>query len=851
MSSDMVQDDPLIQQHQQLQPLPHLQQSDLEMATLAAVVSQDDDDHDNDHDNDNDNDNDDDSQDNSQTILFTLNNSPPSSPPPTTTLPTTTTTTTTRRSSRRRRNSVAPKAMRMAAAVSKQQQQQHQPQPQPTTCTTCTTASIHGVQSVRLVVKVGGQVIDQGTYHPCSSTIDTPNAVAPPDMNNNNNSNISGVRSVRLVVKVGGQVIDQGEYHPSSTIDTPNTTPPPDMNNNNNHHSMETNHAQSPRKRSWASSTGGTSNITLHPLVRSTPLRVDGTPLRKAKKTLSRTEENAFASLTRVLPLANKAQVSVLETHTQRLFPCLSNAVHAAHSCVVAPILAAFELFGPDASSTAMYETPSKRTRGISNRAMQRTTSGPEPSPLLPLFDALVQLELVLLASDSNRGSDSRKVKRASKQATTRVHFAAFDGSALQPPSDVLEGSHQHQEATIEGLTNVLRVIDTLTTSDTNQFQAATNKLSQLIDYLSGDLFMSEHAQLCADVLSLHSGSNKSMGPLFYPVKRVLRAASSYLDDFRLLLANWQTTLTNQANLELSVIPPSMSWHIRLSDAISQLVRYWLRTQLNPVPDRAPAHCSSQEWMQRVSDIVSLAVEANVGPSLIANAIDDGSLSSLVSNATSHIFEYFGPNLELWKEKMESTPSYFLEGSRLAIAGIAPSKGERSSNKRRRSGPSLTEYSDEEWHSVEGELEIATSFLAAVQGAAFLRELLSVIVEHPDPVYCNAWQDTIQAAAKHLEETPAKVALHSQDSHLVLLQHSPDVLLSTLPGIIDMDKRDACQLALQQFAKRFLMKHAGLRMDAKMTRRKRSYQPYVGNLEYTYELAISKTAFPFVVSLEE
>lgn len=464
-----------------------------------------------------------------------------------------------------------------------------------------------------------------------------------------------------------------------------------------------------------------------------------------------------------------------------------------------------------------------------------------------PLLSSLVELEVTLL--QSNTSIASCQSSQPFSNPKRRVHFPAFDGSALIPPSDVVEGSHQHQQAAILGLTKIMQAIHNVSISETFSRQhdqcnstRPSALLSTLAEYLRGTTFRGHHAALCCQLLS--SSDNCTIDE--FPIERILKAADSYAKDFDSLASSMEhmpsvhvePPLKEGKLSSINLTEMALSWSTRLADASAQLVRYWLRTQLNPIPDRAPSNVTSAEWNRRVSDIVSLDTNTKIANT----AVDDGSLSSLVSNATSEVYAYFGADWKQWKSRLEDTPECFLQNSELAKCGIAISSKQRIPTKAQQG---LKDYTPTEWKHVEEQVEHATAFLAAIHGATFLYELFNIIANHSEQNFLASWERTIQASAAHLYESVPVKHLQPQDAHLVLLRYPPAIFLEQLPSIIDETRRNACQAALERIPQIFLFSTDG---DAKATRRKRAYQPHVAALQHAFECAISKTVFPSVTA---
>lgn len=395
--------------------------------------------------------------------------------------------------------------------------------------------------------------------------------------------------------------------------------------------------------------------------------------------------------------------------------------------------------------------------------------------PIMPLMKEVVHLELV-----HNPSLCKKKV----------VHFPAFNGSALQPPSDVIEGSDQLREECIQQLTTVVQESHKLhTAATTSPSSPAKTILQQLVHYLKTDFVANSHAQACA-----HSFPSKS-----YPPARVAKAAKAYVQDLTRIL---------HTDSEHNIKP--CSWEFRLADLAAQHIRYWLRTLLNPIPDRAPATFHNKNWRHRVCDIVALQV--NEGEE--STAVEDGSLSSLVSDALSFLYEFFGTHRLQDFAHSDRLPDEFCSSTlSLKQLYIAP----------------------EQWLGLEQEMTTATCFLAAMNGVQFLRDLFAII--ESETKYHKLWKQWVQESAVRLSLADSS-SLQSEDFHLVLLK-AP--LEDILPVLENMSQKHAlqygeCQHRLKDMSQRFLF--------GKKSKRKKRHQPYLERLEGSYLETLEKIQFP-------
>ena len=407
-----------------------------------------------------------------------------------------------------------------------------------------------------------------------------------------------------------------------------------------------------------------------------------------------------------------------------------------------------------------------------------------EIQPILPLLQLLVELEVSLLRDYQLNGR--------------RVHFAAFDGSAMKPPSDVMQGSHKSQLECIQQLSRVQHEVQHLNNT------MADSVLRCLAQFLTCKEFLvGGYSQTCAEILSGNEGN--------FPSQRVEKAAVAYASDFDLIISK-----TNVAGV---------SWNRRLADAAAQLVRYWLRTILNPVPDRAPDRDAQTAWNCRVSGIVHLDSSTH------GYAIEDGSLSSLVSNALSHVFDYFGPEASNWQERVAAAPSNFCK-TEICLRGIR----QNGRNNKINTNNKLTR---EDWRHVGVQVEMATRYLAALNGADFLYDLFSIIMS--ENLHRSSWENTVQEAAMSL--TTCQASLQNEDAHFLLLAIPPKQLLGYLERIKTLEKQP-CQEGLQALSKNFLL-------GTKKSKTKQKYQPYIEDLERFWEKAMGSTVFPIVTNILE
>jgi hypothetical protein len=180
--------------------------------------------------------------------------------------------------------------------------------------------------------------------------------------------------------------------------------------------------------------------------------------------------------------------------------------------------------------------------------------------PIREFINALVDLEWNLL-------DDPHDAERDPPSTTKRVHFAAFDGSSLCPPSDVTENSHQQQDTCIRNLLHILHLVDTMGQSHTSLVV-----LQDLISYLDNEFRLFYHDKACAGSISNNSATSIKT---YYPTRRVEKAAALYSRDLESILDLWKSHGNKDTIGTTDNAPVFLTWQCRLADVASQLIRFW------------------------------------------------------------------------------------------------------------------------------------------------------------------------------------------------------------------------------------------------------------------------------------
>jgi hypothetical protein len=532
-----------------------------------------------------------------------------------------------------------------------------------------------------------------------------------------------------------------------------------------------------------------------------------------------------------------------------------------------------------------------KRSMDSKTHAIQRI------QPIRNFLDALVDLEWNLLEEptpqDTSKSSFSAEIPRK------RVHFAAFDGSALCPPNDVTEGSHRQQETCIQNLTSILDAVKNMAMGDHNDARShILATLRDIVFYLDQDFRLYYHDKTCARSISKEKlVATFTTSGLWYPTRRVEKAAAMYSRDLESLIEYLKSTTVLSMSSEdqalakstsnLASSRPLLIWECRMADVSSQLVRYWLRTLLNPVPGRAVATGKTERWNTRIAELVILIENTNSAflgeasspgsesddeSAASSTAVDDGSLSSLLSDALSHIYDYLGgiplnyasdgshglvaASGEVWRQRLlQVLPDASCLSSDRCSLGIGTGRS-----------PALP-LTDLEWKQVGDELQVASDFVAFFHRVVFLEQLVTILLGASD--WASHWENTVQVSAHRLIELQKSTiggtigfvaksessldtsdmtmsqVLQQEDAHMVLLGIPLKELLSRIQNDLlplASTRYDEIKASMQKTV-------AAFRLGKSNTKHKKQYQPQVGELEEYWNDLLEGIVFPSIAKL--
>jgi hypothetical protein len=449
-------------------------------------------------------------------------------------------------------------------------------------------------------------------------------------------------------------------------------------------------------------------------------------------------------------------------------------------------------------SSSATYPHMTPMTRRRRRLQSSSTPAISHIQPLLPLLQAMVELELVSLQEEATEQASCAKEE---EESLRKVHFSGFDGASIKPPSDVILGSCDHQQDCIGKLQHVLNEARSLESQQQQQAQHPLVGLLSFLESLDGD---SDHALAMLTVCAQSISSSSSPQNYYYQPSRVSTAADFYFHDLQIL----QSRLVNNIKFPQ---PQPLYLEQRSADKCGQVIRYFLRTMLNPVPYRA--YWDETLDTVRISDLIKME------SSIDSTAVEDGSISSLFSYALRHIYEVFGSTNA---EQIRPVPDLFCHT-------VACWRGLGT-----RDFPA--EYTTEDWKEITSQLWQASLFLAAYNGARFLHQLLDIATVSQQlengGTGTYSWS-TLQHYAKVLHDH-SSVATASEDVHLAFLHLSLDSLKNQLAILLQVlgEQAEDCQGSMDGMVHRLQLGSAG-KKGPKMFKGK--YKTQLAQLEHTLQ----------------
>jgi hypothetical protein len=334
------------------------------------------------------------------------------------------------------------------------------------------------------------------------------------------------------------------------------------------------------------------------------------------------------------------------------------------------------------------------------------------------------------------------------------------------------------------------------TTTATNGSRSPTVILQDIISYLDNEFLLNGHDTTCVE-------SIMEMNYQSIPIRRIEKAAIAYSRDLQSLInpngkfikktfaiacaknadgghdfdddnnADADSDAVGNVDTSTTIIVPirtettdvfvrsrPLSWECRLANTSAQLVRYWLRTLLNPIPGRADFETKTDQWSSRLYDYVILKEDDSSGGGDGGNingddddssieTIDEDNLSSLLSNALGHVYMYLGylgidstittptsaAAMFSWKDRLlQVLPDESCCDTPVCREGLG-------------SGRHPTYITEDDWEDVEHHLTMASDFCAFHRRALFIESLLSIVTKMN---WDDHWSNTVQAAAKKL-----------------------------------------------------------------------------------------------------
>ena len=512
-----------------------------------------------------------------------------------------------------------------------------------------------------------------------------------------------------------------------------------------------------------------------------------------------------------------------------------------------------------------------------------------------------------------------------------RIQFAAFDDMAVvRAASDVLEDSQKPLENCTKALASLLNAVGeifpkaisctptqlTQDIADQSPSSDATSIVCDFIFYLSKEFIPQCHDTICVESLMTIEKQN-------IPVLRVQKAATIYSRDLDSLInPKGKTTkhllattnaIEGQIRDDMIVVPFSIStsdvfvrtrpltWECRLANTSAQLLRYWMRTHMNEFSERADSDTKTDQWKTRLIDCVNVTnimdeKEFNIKPNKSITIYDesepgrsisieddacsgeieeDPNLSSMLSNALSHIYSYLNLGADQsalseqfmsWKDRLlQEMPDENCCATTVCQDGFG-------------TGRKPAYITEDDWQDIHEQLEAACYFCSFHRRALFIERLFSILELIG---WTDQWTHTVQATARNLVKMKASInnsnnyavslgkpfsnlgnsdgdiksnlgsidsvafgrAIQVEDEHLVLLGMPPNELVVRLrTEILPITCRryEVCRANLRKMEKKF-------RLGKSNTAMKKKFLPNIGTLEaYWKEFLYEDTFFPSI-----
>ena len=420
-------------------------------------------------------------------------------------------------------------------------------------------------------------------------------------------------------------------------------------------------------------------------------------------------------------------------------------------------------------------------------------------------MSALVLVEAVSLAPVKGGGGDVLEQSSPDDhQSRQMIHFCGMDCSAVPPPVDRVDGSHAHQQDSIQALLQAKEHVDDLVrraccfhqqqqnSNDENHLGSDFSFTTPVVREIWCLTAVNEFLEQVDDSKEWINECAKAIHAN-YPPQRVVKAAEQYQTEFSIILHRLKgASSTNNNNCHLTTTladaTPSLVIEQCLSQMVGQAIRYNLRMFFNRAPPRlSPADTNWEQREQQYSQVYDLITMENDQEN---TAVDDDCIAALVSAALCSIHEFFGLDALLDPSTNQpNVPDLFC--------------AQPASNFRfrpRQTNP--TTLSAEELNQVLDDIYQAQSFLAAAAACRFLVQLWTTHGVQDEIRRQGGWEQL---------ETYASISWKHQlwrlcpdDAHLVVLCNYQALLqrLQCYWQVLE-PRVEGCERSLHALAQRF------------------------------------------------
>lgn len=246
------------------------------------------------------------------------------------------------------------------------------------------------------------------------------------------------------------------------------------------------------------------------------------------------------------------------------------------------------------------------------------------------LLKAIVNFEVACL--EDERGCvDETNERQPEEVAARRVAFCGWDGSAVRPPVDRVDGSDSHMAKAVEALAKVVQIYSEMSSTD-------APSLRRLVRNLQKDNAL----LVTASAGSIGRGDSLLLS-------RIRDAIKFHQEDMN-------TTLLR---LDLSWNGSFRTLHVekQLAVWLAQSIRFQLRNLLNPAPPRfSPSDVHYEERSQAFSQVpVLVDLVSELPREKISEAVKEKNLATLVSQALETVYAFLGDDVLRQTRADEST----------------------------------------------------------------------------------------------------------------------------------------------------------------------------------------------------